>query len=40
MKIGTHEEVGYNVDGEICINGPTVMLGYINNIEEYGTKII
>ena len=34
MKIGTHEEVGYNVDGEICINGPTVMLGYINNIEE------
>ncbi len=34
VKIGTHEEVGYNVDGEICINGPTVMLGYINNIEE------
>ena len=34
VKIGTHEEVSYGTDGEICISGPTVMLGYLNNLEE------
>lgn len=34
VKIGTHDEVGANVDGEICFSGPTVMLGYVNNEKE------
>jgi len=34
VAIGTHEEVPFGTDGEICISGPTVMLGYINNAEE------
>ena len=34
VKIGTHDEVKRNQDGEICISGPTVMLGYINNPKE------
>ena len=34
VKIGTHEKAGVNEDGEICISGPTVMMGYINNEEE------
>ena len=37
VKIGTTEECGTNEDGEICINGPTVMKCYLNNPEE--TKI-
>ena len=34
VKVGTHDEVPYGDDGEICISGPTVMLGYLNNLEE------
>lgn len=34
VKIGTHEEVEPNIDGEICISGPTVMLGYLNETKE------
>ena len=31
---GTTEEVDANVEGEICISGPTVMMGYMDNPEE------
>ena len=34
VKVGTHEEADINEDGEICISGPTVMMGYVNNEEE------
>ena len=34
VKPGTDEEVPYGTEGEICINGPTVMLGYVNQPEE------
>lgn len=34
VKPGTEEEVPYGVDGEICICGPVVMLGYYNNEKE------
>lgn len=31
---GTTEEVPYGTDGEICLSGPSVMLGYLDNEEE------
>ena len=34
FKPGTDDELGFNTDGEICINGPTVMKKYLNNEEE------
>lgn len=34
VRPGTYEELPFNEDGEICISGPTVMIGYINNQSE------
>ena len=34
VRVGTHDRVPYGEDGEICRSGPTVMMGYLNNLEE------
>ena len=34
VKPGTHKEVKTNRSGEICVSGPTVMMGYLNEPEE------
>ena len=34
VKIGTQKRVKANIDGEICINGPTVMKRYLDDIKE------
>lgn len=34
VKPGTQEELPIDRDGEICISGPTVMLGYLDNEKE------
>ena len=34
VKPGTTDEVAPDTEGEICLSGPTVMLGYLDNEEE------
>jgi long-chain acyl-CoA synthetase len=34
VAVGTADEIPYGTDGEICISGPSVMIGYNNEPEE------
>ncbi len=34
VRVGTAEEVEAGTEGEICLSGPTVMMGYLDNPEE------
>lgn len=36
----THEELPIGSEGEICVHGPTVMLGYLNNKKETAKVLI
>ena len=36
---GTTKQVPYGTDGEICLRGPSVMMGYINHEEENKTTL-
>ena len=39
VKVGTTEEVAPGQEGEICISGPTVMLGYMDDAEETASAL-
>lgn len=39
VKPGTQESLAYGEEGEICIAGPTVMIGYLNHPEENASTL-
>ena len=40
VKVGTDEELPYGEEGEILLAGPTVMLGYMNHLEETNATLV